>query len=154
MQMANLEQLMKKVGVDYVVIKAGQFKDVGNFSRPMTPEERRVLQAVLDDIHGQFIRAVAEGRKLDPAQVARFADGRIFSGEQAKGLGMIDELGGLEEAVNQAAQLARLPLPARVTPPRRRFSIFDLVRSELGIGHGAVLAPALPVFKTPLYLMD
>src|SRR5881628_1030795 len=70
MQMANFEQLMKKVGVDYVVVKAGAFKDVGNPGRPMTPEERRVLQALLDDVHGQFIGAVAEGRKLDRAQVA------------------------------------------------------------------------------------
>src|SRR5439155_11703764 len=69
MQMANFEQLMKKVGVDYVVVKAGAFKDVGNPGRSMTPEERRVLQALLDDVHGQFIGAVAEGRKLDRAQV-------------------------------------------------------------------------------------
>ena len=154
MQMANLQQLMKKVGVEYVVIKAGQFKDVGNVSRPMTPEERRVLQSLLDDVHGQFIRAVAAGRKLDPAQVARFADGRIFSGAQARGLGMVDELGSLEDAVDRAAQLAGLELPPRVTPPRRRFSIFDLVRSEFGLGRAGALAPALPLFKTPLYLMD
>ena len=59
MQMANVENLFKKVGVDYVVVKAGRYKDLGNFSRPMTPEERRVLQTLLDDVHGQFIDAVA-----------------------------------------------------------------------------------------------
>ena len=153
MQMANLEQLMKKVGVDYVVIKAGQLKDVGNVARPMTAEERRVLQALLDDVHAQFIGAVAEGRKLDRAQVTQFADGRIFSGAQAKALHMIDELGGLEDAVNGAAQLAGLPVPPKVIQPRRRISIFELVRSQLGIAR-ATLGPALPVFKTPLYLMD
>ncbi len=153
MQMANLEQLMKKVGVDYVVIKAGRLKDVGNVARPMTAEERRVLQALLDDVHAQFIGAVAEGRKLDRAQVTQFADGRIFSGAQAKALQMIDELGGLEDAVNGAAQLAGLPVPPKVILPRRRISIFDLVRSQLGIAR-ATLGPALPVFKTPLYLMD
>jgi len=153
MQMANFEQLMKKVGVDYVVVKAGAFKDVGNPGRPMTPEERRVLQALLDDVHGQFIGAVADGRKLERAQVAQFADGRIFSGAQAKALQMIDELGGLEDAVNGAAQLAGLRVPPKVIPPRRRISIFDLVRSQLGIAR-ATLGPALPVFKTPLYLMD
>jgi protease IV len=154
MQMANLENLMKKVGVDYVVIKAGQFKDVGNISRPMTPEERRVLQSLLDDVHRQFIDAVAQGRHLDRARVVTFADGRVFSGAQAKGLGMVDELGGLEEAVNAAAKLAGLPTPARVIPPRRRFSVMDLLRSELGIGKATTLLPTLPTLRTPLYLFD
>src|SRR5438132_12512315 len=126
MQMANLNALMKKVGVEYVVVKAGEFKDVGNFARPMTAEERRILQALLDDVHGQFIAAVADGRKLDRAVVRRFADGRVFSGTQAKALHMIDELGGLEEAVAGPATLAGLPKPPRVIGPRRRFASADL----------------------------
>jgi protease-4 len=154
MQMANLENLMKKVGVDYVVVKAGQFKDTGNIARPMTPEERRVLQALLDDVHAQFISAVTEGRRLDRAQVAQFADGRIFSGAQAKALRMVDELGALEDAVDRAAKLAGLPLPPRVIPARRRLSLLDLLRNELGLMTGRSLAPMLPLFKTPLYLMD
>ncbi len=153
MQMANVGSLMKKVGVDYVVVKAGAFKDIGNFSRPMTPEERRVLQSLLDDVHGQFISAVAEGRKLDRGDVLKFADGRIFSGAQAKSLRMIDAFGGLEDAVNRAATMAGLPLPPRVILPRKRFSIFDLLRSQTGIDPRS-LAPAVPAFKTPLYLMD
>ena len=154
MQMANLEHLMKKVGVDYVVIKAGQFKDLGNVSRMMTPEERRVLQALLDDVHRQFIDAVAEGRKIDRARVVQFADGRVFSGAQAKALAMIDELGGLEDAVNGAAKLAGLEIPPRVILPKRRFSVVDLLRSQLGLGKPGGLVPALPLFKTPLYLLD
>ncbi len=153
MQTANLEQLMKKVGVDYVVVKAGQFKDLGNVARPMTAEERRVLQTLLEDVHAQFITAVAEGRRLDRAQVVQFADGRIFSGAQALALKMVDELGGLEEAVNGAARLAGLPVPPQIIPPRRRVSILDLLRNELGLARTA-LAPALPVFNTPLYLME
>jgi protease-4 len=154
MQMANVESLMKKVGVDYVVIKAGQFKDVGNFSRAMTPEERRVLQALLDDVHRQFIDAVAEGRKLDRGRVVQFADGRVFSGAQAQSLGMVDELGTLEDAINRAGKLAGLETPPRVILPRRRFSVMDLLRSQTGLGKVAALAPALPAFKTPLYLLD
>src|SRR5262245_8149561 len=154
MQMANVETLFKKVGVDYVVVKAGQFKDIGNFARPMTPEERRVLQTLLDDVHRQFIDAVAEGRKLDRANVVQFADGRVFSGAQAKSLAMVDELGGLEEAINRAAKLAGLEVPPRVVLPRRRFSVMDLLRSQLGLTRAAGLVPALPVFKTPLYLFD
>jgi len=154
MQMANLESLMKKVGVDYVVVKSGQFKDIGNISRPMTPEERRTLQTLLDDVHRQFIDAVAEGRKLDRARVVQFADGRVFSGAQAKSLAMVDELGGFEEAVDRAAKLAGLEVPPRVILPRRRFSVMDLLRSQLGLAKAATLVPGLPVFKTPLYLLD
>jgi protease-4 len=154
MQLPNVEQLMKKVGVDYVVVKAGRYKDLGNFARAMTPEERRVLETLLDDVHGQFIDAVSEGRKLDRADVLKFADGRIFSGAQAKALGMVDDLGSLEDAVNVAAKLAGLPAPPRVIEPRRRFSIFDLLRSQLGWRGGAGFSPVLSSFKAPLYLMD
>lgn len=153
-QMANLGELMKKVGVSYIVVKAGQFKDLGNVSRAMAPEERRVLQALLDDVHGQFIAAVSEGRRLDRTEVQRFADGRIFSGFQAKTLRMIDELGGLEEAINGAARLAGLPVPPRVVSPRRRLSLMDLLRSQLGLAHGSLVPATLPVLRTPLYLMD
>jgi len=155
MQMANVENLFKKVGVEYVVVKAGSYKDLGSFSRAMTAEERRVLQTLLDDVHAQFIDAVAQGRKLDRADVVKFSDGRVFSGVQAKGLRMVDTLGSLEDAVNEAAKLAGLPLPPAVIRPTKRFSIFDLVRSQIGFhlpGLGA--APGLPTFRTLLYLMD
>jgi protease-4 len=155
MQMANVDALLKKVGVDFVVVKAGQFKDIGNPARPMTPEERRVVQALLEDVHGQFIEAVAKGRKLDRSTVVQFADGRVFSGTQALALKMVDALGDLEDAVNAAAKLANLPTPAPVERPRRKFSIIDLVRNELGLAvPGALLPTRLPMFKTPLYLMD
>lgn len=155
MQLANFEQLMKKVGVDYVVVKAGQFKDIGNVARAMTPDERRVMQALLDDVHGQFIAAVATGRKLPREDVVRFADGRIFSGTQAKELRMVDALGGLEEAVLASAKLAGIPSPPTVIQPRRRFSIMELLRSQFGgTAAGLLMRPTLPAFKTPLYLMD
>ena len=153
MQMANVESLFKKVGVNYVVVKAGRYKDLGNFSRPMTPQERQVLQTLLDDVHAQFIDAVAAGRKLDRADVVKFADGRVFSGMQAKDLKMVDALGSLEDAVNEAAKLAGLPVPPGVIRPSRRFSLFDLVRSQLGVRLDG-LAPALPALRTLLYVMD
>jgi protease-4 len=155
MQLANVEQLMKKVGVEYVVVKAGAFKDVGNMGRAMTPEERRTLQALLDDVHAQFIGAVAAGRKLEREEVVRFADGRVFSGVQAKDLKMVDALGGLEDAVLAAGKLAGLPSPPNVIQPKRHFSIFDLLKNQFGgSAASALLRPALPQFKTPLYLMD
>ena len=154
MRLANLDGLMKKVGVDFVVVKAGRFKDLGNVARSMTPEERRILQVMLEDVHAQFIDAVAAGRKLDRAQVLGFADGRIVSGAQAKALNMVDALGGLEEALDGAATLAGVSKPPRVIGPRRRLSIMDLLRNRLDLGTWMSLPPGLSVFKTPLYLMD
>ena len=154
MQMANLEGLFKKVGVDYVVVKAGQYKDIGNIARPMTPEERRMLQVLLDDVYNQFVDAVAKGRNLDRATVEGFADGRIVSGQQAKQLKMVDELGGLDDAIEAAAKLAGLPPKPRLILPRRRFSIFDLLKEHLGLPGTGPLLSGFPAFKTPLYLMD
>jgi protease IV len=154
MELPNVEGLFKKLGVGYVVVKAGAHKDIGNPSRPMTPEERQILQALLDDVHAQFIDAVAEGRHLDRRTVAALADGRIFSGAQARALHLIDALGGLEDAVEGAAELAGLPPHPRVILPRRRFSLFDLLRSQLGLPGLAGMAVAPSLVKMPLYLMD
>lgn len=154
MQLPNVEGLLKKIGVEYVVVKAGAHKDLGNPSRPMTPEERRILQALLDDVHGQFIDAVAEGRHLDRRAVTAVADGRIFSGMQAKSLHMVDALGGLQDAVEGAAELAGLPPHPRVIEPRRRFSLFDLLRNQLDLRGFVGMAVRSPLMKMPLYLMD
>ena len=153
MQMANLEGLLKKVGVDYVVVKSGQYKDIGNVARAMTPEERRMLQALLDDVYAQFVDAVAQGRKLDRATVEGFADGRIVSGQQARQLKMVDALGGLDDAIEAAAALAGLPPKPRLVLPRRRFSLFDLLKEQLGLPGAGPLLPGFPTLKTPLYLM-
>src|SRR5262245_656062 len=153
MQLANVGPLLKKVGVDYVVIKAGTFKDIGSIARAMTPEERQVLQALLDDVYGQFVTAVAERRGLDRKTVLAFADGRIYSGQQARALKMVDELGGLDEAIEAAGKLAGLGEKPRVIYPRHRFSIRDLLASQLGLGGAGSLLPALPSLRTPLYLM-
>ena len=153
MQLANLEGLLKKVGVEYVVVKAGTYKDVGNIARAMTPEERRILQALLDDVYDQFVTAVAEGRGLDPQVVRGFAEGRIYSGRQAQGLKMVDELGGLEEAIEAAAKMAGLPAKPRVIYPRRRFSLRGLLSNEMGLGPVSRVLPSLETLRTPLYLM-
>src|SRR5215831_9097385 len=144
MQFANVEGLLKKVGVEYVVVKAGAFKDLGSFARTMKPEERQVLQALLDDVYGQFVTAVAEHRGLDRKTVLGFADGRIYSGQQAKALKMVDDLGGLEEAIAAAAKLAGVTGKPKVIYPRRPFSLRDLVSTQLGLGGATSLMPALP----------
>ena len=153
MQLANVEGLLKKVGVEYVVVKAGAYKDVGNFARAMTPEERRILQSLLDDVYDQFISAVAEGRGLEPKAVRAFAEGRIYSGRQAHGLKMVDDLGGLEDAIEAAAKMAGLPPKPKVLYPRRRFSFRDLLRNEWGLGPVSSMLPAMQTLRTPLYLM-
>jgi protease-4 len=153
MQLANVEGLLKKVGVEYVVVKAGAYKDVGNFARAMTPEERKILQSLLDDVYDQFISAVAEGRGLEPAAVRAFAEGRIYSGRQAYGLKMVDDLGGLEDAIEAAAKMAGLPPKPKVLYPRRRFSLRELLRNEWGLGPVSRMLPAMQTLRTPLYLM-
>jgi protease-4 len=154
MQMANLEGLLKKVGVEYVVVKAGAYKDVGNIARTMSPEERRMLQALLDDVYSQFVDAVAEGRGLERKEVLAFADGRIYSGQQALKLKMVDELGGFEDAVEAAGKLANIPGRPRVIYPRKKFSFKDLIDSRLGLPGAGQLLPALSGIRTPLYLMQ
>lgn len=103
---ANLEELYRKVGVHSESIKSGPYKDIGSPSRPMTPQEKALLQGMVDDIYDQFITVVATGRKMDEAKVRGLADGRIFTGRQAKELGLVDELGNLYDAIDIAAQMA------------------------------------------------
>jgi protease-4 len=154
MQMANIEGLLKKVGVEYVVVKAGSYKDMGNFARTMTPEERKILQALLDDVYSQFVDAVAEGRGLDRKEVLAFADGRIYSGQQAQALKMVDDLGGFEDAVEAAGKLANISGRPKLLYPKKRFSFKDLLENRLGLPGAAGLLPTLPGIRTPLYLMQ
>ena len=104
----NLSKLLDRVGVKFETVKSGAFKDILSPDRALGSEERELLQALIDSSYEQFVAAVAEGRKLDPSCVREFADGRVFSGAQAKDLGLVDELGDEECARVLAAQLADL----------------------------------------------
>jgi protease-4 len=148
MQLANVEGLLKKVGVDYVVVKSGSFKDIGNIARPLKPEERQVLQSLLDDVYGQFVKAVADRRGLDEKTVRAFADGRVYSGQQARMLKMVDEMGGLEDAVEAAAKLAGIPGRPKLIYPRRRFSLRDMLQNRLGLDAAAHVLPSLLSLRT------
>jgi protease-4 len=154
MQLANIEGLLKKVGVEYVVVKAGAYKDVGNFARTMSPEERKMLQALLDDVYSQFVEAVSEGRGLEKKDVLAFAEGRIYSGQQALALKMVDELGGFEDAVEAAGKLANISGRPKLVYPRKKFSFRDLLENRLGLPATGQLLPALTGIRTPLYLMQ
>ncbi len=127
----NVEELLGKLGLRSVVVKSGKHKDLGSPLRPMTAEDRRLLQGVIDSVHEQFIRAVAEGRNLPLEKVRELADGRIFSGDQARSLGLVDELGNLEDTIALAAQMAGIRgEPEILYPDKKRFSLFDLLIQE------------------------
>ena len=104
----NLERLLDKVGVSFKVIKSGPYKDILAFDRELTEPEQNILQELIDTSYLQFVNTVSEGRQLDVETVKAFADGRIFTGEQAKELGVVDRLGTEEDARRWAAELADL----------------------------------------------
>lgn len=106
MQFNNVEELMKKIGVKGLNIKSGVNKDIGSPFQPLSAEGREILQSLVDNVHGQFVSAVAGGRGLDEDKVRRLADGRVYSGAQAKELGLIDQFGNLEDAIELAGKRA------------------------------------------------
>ena len=126
METANVEGLLKKIGVEGIVIKSGRFKDVGSPLRKMSEDERKLLQSVMDDVHHQFIQAVADGRSLELSDVEPLADGRIFTGRQAKEARLVDELGDLDDAIHIAADIAGMEGEPKVVEPRKRFSFHRL----------------------------
>jgi len=130
MEMANFEGLLKKIGVEGVVIRSGRFKDVGSPLRKMNDEERKLLQSVMDDVHHQFIQAVADGRSLELSDVELLADGRVFTGRQAKEARLVDELGDLDDAIHIAADIAGMEGEPKVVEPRKRFSFRDMIESR------------------------
>lgn len=131
MELTNIEGLLKKIGVESVVVKSGRHKDMASPFKKMSREDRRILQGVLDDVHLQFIKAVAEERALSVEEVRRLADGRIFTGRQAKEAKLVDELGDLEAAIAVAAGLAGIQGEPKVVEPKRPFSIRDLIETRL-----------------------
>ena len=131
MQFSNLEELLKKIGVKGVVLKSGEHKDIGSPFREMTPEEKRIMQEVLDNVHQQFIQAVADGRKLERSKVAQIADGRILTGEQAKNLGLVDQLGNLHDTIDVTAKMVGIEGKPNVLYPKRKISIWDLLMRDM-----------------------
>jgi protease-4 len=131
MQFSNFEELLKKIGIKGVVLKSGEHKDVGSPFREMTPEEKRIMQEVLDNVHQQFIQAVAQGRKLDQSKVIQIADGRILTGEQAKNLGLVDQMGNLQDTIDITAKLVGIVGKPNVLYPKKRLSIFELLMRDM-----------------------
>jgi protease-4 len=134
MSFHTFQSVFDKVGIGTEVIKSGEFKDVGDYSRDMSQEEEMMLKSVVMDGYEQFVEAIADGRDMDREDVYAVADGSIFTGLQAYNLGLVDTLGGLADAVELAADLAGLDGEPEIVRPRekRRSFISDLLTGVLG----------------------
>lgn len=131
MKFSNIEGLLDKVGMKAFTLKTGRYKDAGSPLRPMSDEEKALLQGVIESTHGQFVKAVAEGRRLPVGQVQDIADGRIFSGEQALELKLVDRLGSLQDAIEEAGRLAGISgEPTVVRPPKKKKMLLDMLVEE------------------------
>lgn len=155
MQSPDVSGVMKWAGIQVNTLTAGKMKDSGSPFRPMSEEERAYFEGVLADVHAQFIDAVAEGRKLPVEQVKPWADGRIFSGRQAKEARLVDELGGLEAAVADAAKMGGISGEPKTEYPaqdkkflRELFGEEDLASSAQSLVQSA-LAPGGLLFRAP-----
>ncbi len=136
----NIEQLMKKVGLRSEVLKSGRFKDLGNPMREMTEEEKQLLQDLIDNIHRQFIRDVALGRGRTIEEIELLADGRVFTGEQAKENGLVDRLGNFQDALDRAAELAGIEgKPVILYPEKKRKKIWEYLVQGLAEVMGSLL---------------
>lgn len=129
MKLSNVQGLMGKVGLKSFVIKSGTFKDSGSPLRPMSKEDRLLFQDLINSMHGQFVSAVSEGRRIPVEEVRKIADGRIFSGEQALKNKLVDRLGNFQDAVAAAAKLSGIKekVPKLIYPPKKKTSLLDFL---------------------------
>ncbi len=151
----NLKELFGKIGYEMTTIKSGQFKDIGNPAREITPEEKELLQATIDETYHQFVRDVALARSLPEDHVRQVADGRIIMGEKAVELKLVDQLGNFEDAVAKAGELAKIEgEPEVVKPKKAKFSLLEFLlgsdasdkMSDIIYGSSAFLRYQLPDF--------
>ncbi|HTG01358.1 MAG TPA: signal peptide peptidase SppA [Nitrospirota bacterium] len=130
MEFASIEKLLEKIGIKGMVVKAGAYKDIGSPFREMTDAERKLLQDVIDDVHGQFIDAVAEGRGIPRGDVAALADGRIFTGRQALSYRLVDQLGDLDDSVQLAGRLAGIKGKPRIVEKKKKLPFLEYLKEE------------------------
>lgn len=150
METTDMQELYRKIGLEPQVFKSGPHKDMGSSTRDITPNEQAIFQDMVDDIYGQFVDTVSQGRGMDREQVLELADGRVFTGSQAVQVGLVDELGNFYDALRVATRLAGLDEDAEIidlTPRRPWWDTF----SQVGIGlTGPVLYPAAWLVYEPL----
>jgi protease-4 len=130
----NYEELLKWAKLQAIVLKAGEFKDTGSPVRPMTPAEREYMQGLIDNMHTQFIHSVAEGRHMKDAEILPLADGKVWTGEQAVPLKLIDQLGDFRVAVEDTAKSVGIKgEPTLVRPEKDRKSVLDLLFGDASV---------------------
>ena len=122
----NFRAVLDKIGMVPVVIKSGPLKDMGSPTKKMSEEEKKILQAFVDQAHGQFVTSIAEGRKMDIDHVKSLADGRIYTGEEAAKQGLVDRLGNFEDAIEWAGQLGGIQ--GRVSTVYKREEKFSFLK--------------------------
>ena len=125
-------ELLDKVGIKFETVKSGGLKDVGSYSREVTDADRKHLNEMVKDIHGQFVSAVGQNRLIDRAELVKLADGRVFTGLQSKELGLIDLLGTFEDAIALAGTLSQIKgKPKTIQIDKKNNSFLDLFTSNL-----------------------
>jgi protease IV len=131
-QWVNYGDLLKWAKLKDIVIKTGEFKDTGNPARDLTPAEQAYLQTLIDNMFGQFIKAVADGRGLKYEDVKSFANGKVWTGEQAMQMKLIDSVGDFETAVAETAKSVGISgEPVLVHPERERKTLLDLLLGDV-----------------------
>ncbi|MBS1125127.1 MAG: putative Peptidase signal peptide peptidase SppA [Nitrospirae bacterium] len=143
MEFANVEKLLEKIGVKGMVVKAGEYKDIGSPYREMSEPEKKLLQAVIDDVHSQFIEAVAKGRNLPEADVKAIADGRVFTGRQALQLKLVDQLGDLEDSILVAAEMAGIKGKPKIVKKEKKVPFLEYFKEEAASWFSEVVSRGL-----------
>ena len=127
-QWYDYSDLLRWAKMQSIVIKSGELKDSGSGFRPMTDEEKVYFQSLISDMHGQFVSAVSESRDIPEEEVRKLADGRVYTGIQAKENRLIDEIGTFQDAVEAAAKMGGIiGEPKLLTPVKKRFSALDIL---------------------------
>jgi len=128
----NISELVDKFGLKFEIVKSGKFKDSGSPYRTLTTEERKYFQELIDDSFQQFVEVVHKERGIDKEKLLKIADGRIFTGQQAKELNLVDELGSYEDAISLTIKMAGISEDAKIIREKRKiFNIFDILFGDI-----------------------
>jgi protease IV len=130
MEFTNVEGLTKKVGLDFFTLKSGRYKDVGSPFRAMTPDEKQYLQHLLDNIYQQFLGDVARNRKIPLEKLKSLAEGKIYTGEEAKKIGLVDGFGNLPDAITKAGRLGGIKGKVKAVYPEKESTLLRLILGQ------------------------
>lgn len=133
MEIPNVRGLMDKVGIKSNVIKSVKHKDLASAFRELKEDDKKILQDVVTDVHNQFVEAIAESRKMPIDDIRKLSDGRIFTGLQAKTMGLVDMIGNLQDAIQEAATIAGIKGEPNIVSSKEDFSIIELLKNKLSI---------------------